>query len=83
MLDGIILPAFKVSRQKSFWLGRLGMFDSQRVRIQFSCAVGARGRVCGFFGFKRCWQLWAMDAQISEYIGELPRVWCLVSLCAS
>ena len=83
MLGRDVLRACRVSRQRWFRLGSLGLFDSQRIGVQLSCAVRASGRVCGFFGFKRCWQLWAMDAQISEYLGELPRGWCLISLCAS
>ena len=48
------------------------------------CSVmGVRGSVCGFFGFRSCLQLRARDVQMSEYLGELPRGWCLTSLCAS
>ena len=44
---------------------------------------GVSGRVWGFFGFNRCWQLLAKDAQMSEYLRELLFELPVISLCAS
>ena len=30
----------------------------------------SRGRVCGFLGFRRVWQLLAIEDQISEYLSD-------------